>query len=159
MKKVLLLLSLVLVLGSCNLFKKKPKFHDDSSPGKAAATTSEKNKDSEAMDYEQASAEASRHYYGDSYGKNAEIEQWLSVVARRHLTEEDIEGLPIEDLTLIRNLIYANHNYVFQQSRFRHFFSQYDWYEPIYEDAGYVSSLLNSNEQYNVNFLLRHEGK
>ena len=90
----------------------------------------------------------------DMDDKNAEIEEWLKVVTKRRLTEADIAGLPTEDLCLIRNLIFANHNYRFKESRFLYFFSKYEWYEPLYDN---VSRSLNSNEVYNVNFLKSHE--
>lgn len=103
--------------------------------------------------------ETSRDYYGESRGKNAEIEQWLTILSKRYLNEADIDDLPVEDLTLIRNLVFANHGYIFKEARFKHFFSKYEWYEPLYENSGYVSSLFNKFETYNVNFLLNHEAR
>lgn len=56
MKNIILLLSLVLVFGSCDLFKKKPKFHDDSNTNNTqteeTTTASTEMSSSEAIDYE-----------------------------------------------------------------------------------------------------------
>lgn len=165
MKKILVILSLALILGSCDsipFLKKKPKYHEGESNTSGSSKSSQTNTDqaeqASEREYDYAAAskaeEAERNYYGETRGKNAEIEQWLTIVTKRYLTEDDIYDLPTEDLCLIRNLIFANHNYRFKESRFLHFFSKYEWYEPLYDN---VSSSLNKYETYNVNFLKSHE--
>lgn len=168
MKKVLVILSLALLLGSCDsipFFNKKPKYHEDSTNSVGSSNSKSSKDDNDQIsksdereyDYDETASkaeEAERNYYGETSGKNAEIEQWLTIVSKRRLTEDDIYGLPTEDLCLIRNLIFANHNYRFKESRFLHFFSKYEWYEPLYDN---VSSELNRYETYNVNFLKSHE--
>jgi len=108
--------------------------------------------------YDDESIPAEEYAAADRYAarndKNAEIERWLSFITKRYLNEYDIEGVPTDDLVLIRNLIFANHNYRFKESRFLHFFSKYEWYEPLYDN---VTSELNKYEKYNVNFLKAHE--
>lgn len=161
-----LFLSLTLVLSSCD---SKKKHHDDDDDSEESESSSKKSKskksksaseDDEEISYEEAARADSRDAASepqsryDSSDKHAFIERWLSVVTKRYLTEYDIEGLPTDDLVLIRNLIFANHNYRFKESRFLYFFNQYPWYEPLYDN---VSGSLNKFEVYNVNFLKNHE--
>ena len=106
--------------------------------------TSEKSHHHSDYDY--------RNY--DYTSKHAEIEAWKGVVSSRRLDEGDIAGMSNDDLCLLRNLIYAKHGYIFKKSRFREFFSAYSWYSPRHSN---VSHSLNSIENYNVDFIKRHE--
>ena len=105
-------------------------------------------------------SEKSRHQSYNDYrnydytSKHAEIEAWKGVVSSRRLTESDIAYMSNDDLCLLRNLIYAKHGYIFKKSRFREFFSAYSWYSPRHSN---VSHSLNSIENYNVDFIQRHE--
>ena len=74
---------------------------------------------------------------------------WLSA---RKLTESDISGLSSSELRILRNMIYAQHGYIFKSEDLKVYFSQFSWYKPITSNV-----TLNSTELYNVDFIKRHE--
>ena len=87
--------------------------------------------------------------YGE--GNHAMIESFRDIVSTRRLTEDDIEGLNDDELSLLNNLIYAIHGYKFTQPRYRNFFEGYDWYTPTTSTPS-----LNSIEHANSKFIRKH---
>ena len=86
--------------------------------------------------------------------KHYEIESWRDVVSSRRLTDADVADMSNYDLCLLRNLIYANHGYIFKRTQFKEFFGAYSWYTPT---SSNVSHSLNSIENYNINFIKARE--
>ena len=82
------------------------------------------------------------------------IESMLPTLQSRQLSEGDISGLDKSMLRILRNAIFASHNYKFKSPDLMDFYTYYNWYSPLYED---VSSSLSSIEKYNVNFIKRRE--
>lgn len=74
---------------------------------------------------------------------------WLS---QRRVTEADLAGLSSWELSIYRNAIYAMHGRKFVKAKFRNYFSQFSWYQPLYDEVQ-----LTSLEQQNVAFIKAHE--
>lgn len=74
---------------------------------------------------------------------------WLS---QRRVTASDIAGLSSDDISYLRNAIYAMHGRKFVKAKYRNFFSQFSWYTPLYDEVQ-----LTSLEQQNVAFLKSYE--
>lgn len=85
-----------------------------------------------------------------TYNKNNDF-RWLS---EQYIYPEDIEGYSAADLRILRNAIFARHNYIFKSADLREYFSQYSWYSPIWKD---VSGQLNSIELHNIEILKNEE--
>lgn len=74
---------------------------------------------------------------------------WLS---QRRVTEADLAGLSSWELSIYRNAIYAMHGRKFVKAQYRNYFSQFSWYQPLYDEVQ-----LTSLEQQNVAFIKAHE--
>lgn len=82
------------------------------------------------------------------------IESKISVLKSRKLTENDIRNYDSETMRLLRNSLFATHNYIFKSKDLDAFFREYSWYSPLYKD---VSSTFSQIELYNIGFLKEHE--
>ena len=82
------------------------------------------------------------------------ITSMIPVLQSRKLTSNDVKGLDKTMLRLLRNAMFAAHNYKFKSPDLMEFYTYYSWYSPLYED---VSSSLNSIERYNIDFIKRRE--
>ncbi|MBQ3422518.1 MAG: YARHG domain-containing protein [Romboutsia sp.] len=76
----------------------------------------------------------------------------------RKLTREELSIYSLEELSYIRNEIFARHGYIFKKEKYYNYFIQKDWYVPNEYFDGSVTS-LNKIEQYNVNLIKELEGK
>lgn len=74
---------------------------------------------------------------------------WLS---QRRVTEADLAGLSKWELSIYRNAIYAMHGRKFVRAEYRNYFSQFSWYQPLYDEVS-----LTSLESQNVAFIKAHE--
>lgn len=72
----------------------------------------------------------------------------------RLLTYDDIRGLTNNELTIMRNEIFARHGYAFKTPWLLDHFSQFSWYRPLYSDVG---SQLSEIERSNVRFIKQYE--
>jgi len=73
---------------------------------------------------------------------------------KKELTEEDIDGMDIDELKTALNEIYARHGYIFQKEETAKQFEQYDWYKPTLDSEDFDAEKdLNDVEQANVAFL------
>lgn len=73
----------------------------------------------------------------------------------KDLTEADIAGLSKEELSFVRNDIFARHGHIFKTTKMVTRYQTADWYHPIISDA---AGLLNKFEKRNVEFLKKREG-
>ena len=76
------------------------------------------------------------------------------VCSERLLTEEDVEGKSLEELSLLRNEIYARKGYTFQNARYDWYFSDQDWYSSAQLNS---KVKLSDIEAKNVEFLKKRE--
>ena len=80
-----------------------------------------------------------------------------AIVSERKLTEDDIKDLSKEELSILRNTIYAKHGYIFKKKELVDHFNSQDWYKGTTTDMNKVSSEFNDSEIYNVKFIKDHE--
>ena len=71
------------------------------------------------------------------------------------LDNSDITGLPVSDLRLLRNTVYARYGRVFDSSDLQQYFNNRPWYRPRRD---YSDSQLTAADRANVNFLKSVEG-
>lgn len=79
----------------------------------------------------------------------------------RYLTEKDIEGLSLREINYAKNEIYARHGRKFKSQELQTYFNSKSWYEGKYDptdfDKNYSSSVLNTYEKKNAEFLSEKE--
>lgn len=72
--------------------------------------------------------------------------------------KEDIIHLSLLELKILRNEIFARHQYVFKDDRLRDYFTEnYTWYKPDYKTKKTIE--LNEIEKKNISLLLEYENK
>jgi hypothetical protein len=74
----------------------------------------------------------------------------------KSLKIEDLEALPLEELRLLRNEIFAKHGYIFNSTDLKEYFASKDWYEPKFRN---VDSLLTKTEKENIELILGLENR
>jgi hypothetical protein len=71
-------------------------------------------------------------------------------------SESDIISNELFELQLLRNEIFARHNYSFKNQRLEEYFSNYNWYKPDYKNP--IKEIkLNLTEQHNVDIFKAKE--
>jgi len=70
---------------------------------------------------------------------NGQIISDCSICDRQLLTEDHLDGKSLEELSMLRNEIYARKGYIFNNGSYRSYFRQQDWYKPV-----------KSNEEINL---------
>lgn len=74
------------------------------------------------------------------------------------LSDSDLSSLSKENLSLVRNEIFARHGYVFQSEPYKSYFNGKSWYKPNSNFKG-TNEELNSAERYNLQLILKYEKK
>ena len=73
----------------------------------------------------------------------------------KKLNHEDVENMIQEELSLVRNAIYARHGYAFKTRKYRYYFErEVDWYVPFSTD---IRKNLTDIEKSNISLLKRYE--
>lgn len=76
---------------------------------------------------------------------------------QRYLTESDIKGLSLKEVSYAKNEIYARRGRKFLSTELQNYFNGKDWYKASYEpedfDANYGSAIMNTYEKVNADFL------
>lgn len=80
---------------------------------------------------------------------NIEVFNYLS---DKYLSPEDLTSYSSSELRILRNAIYALHNYSFNDPQLQNFFNNFKGYTPLTKNVN-----LNQIEQYNVNLIKRYE--
>jgi hypothetical protein len=70
--------------------------------------------------------------------------------SERILSESDFNGLNKWDIKIMRNEIFARHNYIFKTTDMKNYFQQQPWYQGLYND---VTKQLSPIERINVAFI------
>lgn len=76
--------------------------------------------------------------------------------SERILTEKDVEGMSKEEIRIALNEIYAKKGRMFNSEDLQEYFSQKDWYDPIYtpeEFSNIEGKVFNDIEKANIAFL------
>lgn len=71
------------------------------------------------------------------------------------LDDADLKGMSKDDISYLRNEIFARYGHTFKTDKMKKYFEQKTWYYPGVDDAG---PLLNKQEKANVEFLKKKEG-
>ncbi len=87
------------------------------------------------------------YQYDPTVGKYPEASQ-------RELTDDDLNNLLEEDLTEMRNEIYARHGYSFKNKDWRYHFEALDWYMPVGVD---IRQKLTDIEVTNIELIYEYE--
>ena len=72
----------------------------------------------------------------------------------RDLTDSDIANLSKDELSFVRNDIFAHHGHTFKTAKMIDHYSKTDWYHAVAPDA---ALLLNKFEKRNVDFIKKRE--
>lgn len=72
--------------------------------------------------------------------------------AQKKYSRSDIRDNALFELQLLRNEIFARHQYTFQNQRLKEYYSQFEWYQPTTNDIQ-----LNAIEQHNVQLFKTRE--
>lgn len=77
--------------------------------------------------------------------------EWLLT---RYANPDDMIGKSQAELRIMRNYIFARHNYKFKSPDLQQYFGAFSWYQPLYSD---VSRSLNKVEKANISFIQSYE--
>lgn len=72
-------------------------------------------------------------------------------------TKTTIANNKLFELELLRNEIFARHQYIFKNQLLTDYFNQFDWYKPDYKNEVKIS--LNSNENHNIELFKKRESE
>jgi hypothetical protein len=88
-----------------------------------------------------------------SFTVNAQdsMERWQKFdFAKASLKSADIAGLELEDLTLMRGIVFGRHGRVFKDATIKTFLEAQDWYKP---NPDFQNSMLNATERNNLDLI------
>lgn len=76
-----------------------------------------------------------------------------------YITEADLSGFTREEVTLIRNELFARHGYNFSSESIRSYFEAQSWYEPVpgVDASSFDPAVFNDYEQKNLATILSYE--
>lgn len=77
--------------------------------------------------------------------------------ATKKYTQKAIVKNKLFELELLRNEIFARHQYIFKNQLLTDYFHQFDWYKPDYKNEVEIS--LNSNESHNIKLFKKRENE
>ncbi len=80
-----------------------------------------------------------------------------TVLSRRKLTESDLSGKTKDELSIMRNRIYAHYGYRFRRDDLFNYFRLYSWYDPYTSDPAPLWNRFSNIERYNIDFIKKHE--
>lgn len=79
------------------------------------------------------------------------MERWQNFnFAKASLKSADLAAVPLEDLTLMRGIVFGRHGRVFKDATIRTFLEAQDWYKP---NANFQNSMLNATENRNLDLV------
>lgn len=79
------------------------------------------------------------------------IERWQKFdFTKSALKPADVTGLPLEDLTLMRGIVFGRHGRVFKDATIRTYLEVQDWYKP---NPDFQNSMLNATERNNLDLI------
>lgn len=73
--------------------------------------------------------------------------EMFAKVSNVEVTQSELRNYSKEELRIIRNSIFAKHGYIFKSDDLKTYFSQFNWYTPMYAD---VSNMLSPIERKNI---------
>lgn len=70
--------------------------------------------------------------------------------ARNEITASQIQNLPLEDLKLLRGLVFGRHGRIFKDAEIKYYLESKSWYQPSTE---FKNSMLNEIERRNLDLI------
>lgn len=81
----------------------------------------------------------------------ASVKKWESFdFAGRKMSAADLGPITLEDLKLVRGIVFGKHGRVFRDPEIRRYLESRDWYKP---NAGFSNSSLNDTERINLDVI------
>jgi hypothetical protein len=79
------------------------------------------------------------------------MERWQKFdFAKTSLKTSDLSGVPLEDLTLMRGIVFGRHGRVFKDATIRTYLEAQDWYKP---NPDFQNAMLNATENRNLDLI------
>ncbi len=79
------------------------------------------------------------------------MERWQKFdFAKTSLKASDLSGVLLEDLTLMRGIVFGRHGRVFKDASIRTYLEAQDWYKP---NPDFKNSMLNETENHNLDLI------
>ena len=79
------------------------------------------------------------------------MERWQKFdFAKSSLKSADVAGLELEDLTLMRGIVFGRHGRVFKDATIKTYLEAQDWYKP---NPDFQNSMLNATERSNLDLI------
>jgi hypothetical protein len=75
----------------------------------------------------------------------------------KYLTDEDVQGLTLQQLNYAKNEIFARHGRKFTSQELQNYFNSKSWYKGTVEASQFSDSVFNEYEKANVEFLKEKE--
>jgi hypothetical protein len=83
------------------------------------------------------------------------IDRWKDFdFAKSALKSANLADVPLEDLTLMRGIVFGRHGRVFKDASIRTYLAAQDWYKP---NADFQNSMLNATENRNLDLIREAE--
>jgi len=95
----------------------------------------------------------------EEFSLNYDADEYLYPTHEKNITKEELDMLTREEVSLVRNEIYARHGYTFSTQSYTDFFNTKDWYDPdpYLTDGAYIEDSLNFYEKTNKDFIVQYE--
>ena len=95
-------------------------------------------------------------YASTSNTSSYESQEDYPFTAQRVISESELASYSKEELSIMRNEIFARHGYIFKRADLKEYFSQKSWYNPQYTN---VDKYLSTIERQNVAIIQKVEKK
>lgn len=82
-----------------------------------------------------------------------EVPGYYSTASTDRLTARDLENFDAEELSLMRNEIFARYGYIFKKPELIEHFSEEDWYKPSEPDVNVITARLTDIEKSNIKLI------
>lgn len=77
----------------------------------------------------------------------------------RVMDASELDGKSPEEVRLIANEIYARYGYTFQNEAYASYFSQFDWYNPVYPAGEFPEDIMSEAAHANLNMITEYEAQ
>ena len=76
--------------------------------------------------------------------------------AKERLTREQLDGVPLDELKLLRGLVFGRHGRVFKDWEIKYYLGERPWYKP---NPNFQNSMLNDTERDNLDLIREMEAR
>ena len=85
------------------------------------------------------------------------MKKWEAVdFSKQLLTREQLAGVPLENLELMRGIVFGRHGRVFKDWSIKYYLQERPWYKP---NPNFTNALLDETERKNLDLIREHEAK